>query len=367
MSVKYVPVTWNRNKLIYDLVLIVAVVVYICVYLLLAPQFQSVSLPIDRATLRMQAFGTCAFFMLTFILCIGPLARLDTRFLPLLYNRRHFGVLTCAVAFVHASFVLGWYQAFSPTDRYIALLTSNTSYGQILGFPFEMLGIAALVILLILAVTSHDFWMSFLTPPVWKAMHMSIYAAYALVVMHIALGYLQSADNPLFAATVALSVMAVCALHFWASRAPETRPEEQAKIDGKTWILAGSVHDIAEKRGITLDIPGGERIAVFKYDGKVSALTNACAHQNGPLGEGKIIGGCVTCPWHGFQFNPADGCAPAPFTDKVSTYNVKVMGAQIFVDPTPNPPGTRVEPAIIPGGAPSDPSGLSPEPQPQAS
>jgi hypothetical protein len=31
--------------------------------------------------------------MLTIILSIGPLCRLDRRFLPLLYNRRHFGVL----------------------------------------------------------------------------------------------------------------------------------------------------------------------------------------------------------------------------------------------------------------------------------
>ena len=37
-----------------------------------------------------RAFGACAFVMLTVILAIGPLARLDRRFLPLLYNRRHF-------------------------------------------------------------------------------------------------------------------------------------------------------------------------------------------------------------------------------------------------------------------------------------
>ncbi len=41
--------------------------------------------------------------MLTVILCIGPLARLDARFRPLLYNRRHFGVLTFVVATVHAT------------------------------------------------------------------------------------------------------------------------------------------------------------------------------------------------------------------------------------------------------------------------
>lgn len=26
-----------------------------------------------------------------------------------------------------------------------------------------------------------------------------------------------------------------------------------------------------------------------------------CKHQNDPLGEGKIVDGCVTCPWHGYD------------------------------------------------------------------
>ena len=47
--------------------------------------------------------------MLTMILSIGPLTRLDRRFLPLLYNRRHFGVLTFFVVLLHASFMVEWY------------------------------------------------------------------------------------------------------------------------------------------------------------------------------------------------------------------------------------------------------------------
>ena len=47
--------------------------------------------------------------MLTAILAIGPLARLDRRFLPLLYNRRHLGVMTLAVALLHAWSMIDWY------------------------------------------------------------------------------------------------------------------------------------------------------------------------------------------------------------------------------------------------------------------
>ena len=44
-----------------------------------------------------------------------------------------------------------------------------------------------------MAATSHDFWLLMLTPRSWKALHMAVYVAYALVVMHVALGYLQDA------------------------------------------------------------------------------------------------------------------------------------------------------------------------------
>jgi nitrite reductase/ring-hydroxylating ferredoxin subunit len=70
-----------------------------------------------------------------------------------------------------------------------------------------------------------------------------------------------------------------------------------------------------------------------------------CRHQNGPLGEGKIVGGCIVCPWHGYEYKPADGCAPPPFTEKLPTFAVTVVNGRVLVNPTPNPPGTYVEPA----------------------
>ena len=42
-----------------------------------------------------------------------------------------------------------------------------------------------------MAATSHDYWLAFLSPRVWKALHMALYVAYGLVVMHVALGAMQ--------------------------------------------------------------------------------------------------------------------------------------------------------------------------------
>ena len=94
-------------------------------------------------------------------------------------------------------------------------------------------------------------------------------------------------------------------------------------------------------------LPQGDRVAIYLMEGKLSAISNACAHQNGPLGEGKVIDCLVTCPWHGFQYDVRNGRSPAPFTEKVPTYNLRLQGKTVQVDPQANPPGTPVEPVAI--------------------
>lgn len=348
MSVSYKPVLWNRTKLIYDAFLVFGVVAYLLIFLtlapLLAPEANAVSPPIYK----MRAFGSCAFILLTMILAIGPLARLDTRFLPLLYNRRHFGVVTFLVAASHVGAVLAWYYAFSPTPPLDALFLSNTSFLRVAGFPFELLGVFALVILAIMAATSHDFWLSFLTPTVWKTLHMGVYAAWAAVVLHVALGPLAGGQNPALTALVAGSVALLVTLHVLAGRREAARDKAQAPaaLDGD-WIDIGDLRDIAEGRAITGLAPKGERIAVFRFKGHLSALSGICSHQNGPIGEGKVVLGSVTCPWHGYQYRLDDGCSPPPFKERLRKYRVRLDGTRILVNPEPLPLGTRVPPLAI--------------------
>jgi nitrite reductase/ring-hydroxylating ferredoxin subunit len=186
---------------------------------------------------------------------------------------------------------------------------------------------------------------------VWKSLHMLVYVAYALLVMHVALGVLQSERHVGLAALLGFGTLTLGALHVAAARRERPADEElAAATDVDDFVPVCRVGDIREKRARLVCL-GGERIAVFKYDGKVSAISNVCQHQNGPLAEGKIVDGCVTCPWHGYQYRPASGASPPPFTEKVPTFNVKVVGEQIYVDPRPLPPGTEVEPARIAGAA----------------
>jgi nitrite reductase/ring-hydroxylating ferredoxin subunit/DMSO/TMAO reductase YedYZ heme-binding membrane subunit len=344
VSVRYVPVGWSRTKLIYDAILAAGVIAYLLVYLRLGPELQPFEAS-DGGTLIMRAFGSCAFLLMTLILCIGPLARLDRRFLPLLYNRRHFGVLTCLVAAGHAWHVLGWYFAFANVSPYAGVLTADTAFLQLRGFPFIPFGIGALLVLAALAFTSHDFWLNFLTPPVWKRLHMGIYLAYALAVLHLAMGALQSTLNPALAMTVATSVAAVCGLHLAAAFKSRAEDAPQAATP---WHDAGPAAAIAEGHGIVVPLGDGRSAAIFRNAGRLSAISNLCAHQNGPLGEGRVLDGCVTCPWHGYQYRLEDGCAPAPFTEKLATFNLRLSNGRVLLDPRPNPPGTPVAPLEAP-------------------
>jgi DMSO/TMAO reductase YedYZ heme-binding membrane subunit/nitrite reductase/ring-hydroxylating ferredoxin subunit len=351
MSVRYSLVKWNRNKRIYDLTILAGVVLYLALFWVVGKLVWSGTAAISDPVLAMRALGTCALVMLHVVLCLGPLARLDRRFLALLYNRRHLGVATFLVGLGHAVLAVGYYHGFGRLNPLLSLLTSNTSYGSLTAFPFETLGLLALVILFLMAATSHDFWQKNLGPSVWKGLHMLVYPAYGLLVLHVALGALQAESSPLYPVLLGLGMAAVMGLHLWTGwreRRRDVRGSAGSLGTAKrTWVEVGTVDEIGEKRAKTVCLAGRERIAVFRYDGQISAVTNVCAHQRGPLGEGKIVDGCISCPWHGWEYRPQDGQSPPPFTEKIATYQVRVEGRCILLNPDPRPPGTPIEPAHL--------------------
>jgi DMSO/TMAO reductase YedYZ heme-binding membrane subunit/nitrite reductase/ring-hydroxylating ferredoxin subunit len=339
MSVGFRAVQWNRRKVVYDLILLGGVALYLAGFMGISAWRNPPADWPGWINLRIDAFGSCAFVMLTIILSTGPLARLDPRFLPLLYNRRHFGVLTFFVAAVHGWSVVEWFLALDALPNLVNELTNTAAYGKFIGFPYKTLGIAALTVLLLLAATSHDFWLTFLGPPAWKAMHMLVYLAYGIVVLHVALGAMQQNRSPVLPLFIGGAFAWVAGLHLVAGWR-ERRRDRSSKPGEGGWIPVGAPHAIPDKAARIVTAPGGERIAVFRDGTRVGALTNLCAHQNGPLGEGRIIDGCITCPWHGFQYRLEDGRAPPPFTEVLATYPVRLRDGIVEVDPHPLPPGT---------------------------
>jgi methionine sulfoxide reductase heme-binding subunit len=343
MSAGYRAVQWSPGKRVYDGTLAALLALYLATFLVATLTARP---EITAETALIRAFGTAALLLLHVVLAIGPLARLDRRFLPLLWNRRHLGVTMFFCALAHGGFALVQHHALGDQNPVVSLLASNPRYGSLAQFPFEALGAAALAILFLMAATSHDFWLANLTAPVWKALHMGVYAAYALVVGHVVLGVLQDERAPVLVAVLGAGMVGILALHLGAAARERRLDREVTTAAGDGFVEVARVDEIAEGRGKVVTL-AGERVAVFRYDGKVSAVSNVCRHQNGPLGEGKILDGCITCPWHGYQYRPADGRAPEPFTERVPTFRVLVVDGRILVDPRPLPPGTLVAPATF--------------------
>ena len=346
MSHAYSLVGWNRQKKVYDRVLLGGVLLYLGAFVTVGLWLRPNA---TIETLLIRALGTSALLLLHIVLSIGPLSRLDPRFLPLLYNRRHLGVTMFTLALGHGTFSIVQFHALGDRNPLVSVLTSNGRWGDLAQFPFHPLGFVALVILFLMAATSHDFWLANLTPPVWKGLHMMVYVAYGLIVLHVALGVLQAERDPLLAALLGLGLVWVFGLHLAAGARERANDRETDAVTGSAadrFVEVCRLDEIEEKRARIVCL-SGERVAVFRYDGKISAVSNVCQHQNGPLGEGRIIDGCITCPWHGFQYEPHNGASPAPFTEKVPTFRVRLEGDRVLVDPRPNPAGTAVEPARV--------------------
>jgi nitrite reductase/ring-hydroxylating ferredoxin subunit len=243
--------------------------------------------------------------------------------------------------------VLAVVQFHAGGDRHplVSLLTTSTGWTTVDRFPFQIAGAFALTVLFIMAATSHDFWLRTLTAPVWKTLHMGVYAAYAALVVHIAFGALQS-EAPASAGVLVLSGVAWLATLHTVVAWRERRGDREAAVDESGFVDVGAAADIPDTRA-RIVCAAGERVAIFRYGNKVSAISNVCQHQNGPLGEGKIVGGCVVCPWHGYEYRPDTGAAPPPFTEAVPTFRVIVRGGRVLLDPRPLPPRTYVEPAEV--------------------
>jgi nitrite reductase/ring-hydroxylating ferredoxin subunit len=175
---------------------------------------------------------------------------------------------------------------------------------------------------------------------------MGVYLGYVLVLLHVALGALQSDRSIVYPALMGLGFAAVAGAHI-AAGFREVRRDASGP-PAMAWVDVAAVSDIPESRALVVCPGTGERIAIFRHGGALSAVSNVCAHQGGPLGEGRVIDGCITCPWHGYQYLAHNGQSPPPFTEKIPTYQLRIEGTRVLLDPNPLPPGTPVPPVPLP-------------------
>jgi nitrite reductase/ring-hydroxylating ferredoxin subunit/uncharacterized membrane protein len=82
---------------------------------------------------------------------------------------------------------------------------------------------------------------------------------------------------------------------------------------GTKWIRldTGDVADLAQlpEASPTKMRAGINDIVVVRMGETLHAMHAVCAHAGGPLADGRLVDGCIECPWHHSRFRLSDGVA----------------------------------------------------------
>jgi nitrite reductase (NADH) small subunit len=101
-------------------------------------------------------------------------------------------------------------------------------------------------------------------------------------------------------------------------------------------VAIGTIDDIP-RRGARCVKNGDMTIAVFRtVDDRIFALEDKCPHRNGPLSQGIVHDGCVTCPLHNWVISLETGTAQGADEGSTNTFAVRLEDGRIYLDLTCN-------------------------------
>jgi nitrite reductase/ring-hydroxylating ferredoxin subunit/multimeric flavodoxin WrbA len=104
------------------------------------------------------------------------------------------------------------------------------------------------------------------------------------------------------------------------------------------WQDVGAQEELA-KQAVCPVLVGTTPIALVYRDGAFTAISGGCNHVGGPLGQGRLDGDYIVCPWHNWKFHYRTGEGEPGFEeDRVPSYAVKVENGRVLVDANPGTP-----------------------------
>lgn len=99
-------------------------------------------------------------------------------------------------------------------------------------------------------------------------------------------------------------------------------------------IRIASVHDVPPGTGRAFALPRYD-VALFNVDGEFYALENSCPHQGGPIADGWLESGTITCPWHGWCFDVRSGKMTLGDFARVRRFELVRAGDDLYVSDDP--------------------------------
>jgi nitrite reductase (NADH) small subunit len=91
--------------------------------------------------------------------------------------------------------------------------------------------------------------------------------------------------------------------------------------------------ELARRKRKQVDV-NGVPVALFLVGSDVYALADTCIHKQRSLSKGVLLNGCIVCPGHQWEFDPATGYVAAEDQYQPS-YDVRVEDGEVYVAAQP--------------------------------
>jgi nitrite reductase (NADH) small subunit len=96
------------------------------------------------------------------------------------------------------------------------------------------------------------------------------------------------------------------------------------------FVTVARVEDVPP--GTVTRVHAGEaEFALANIDDEFFATQGACLHLQGPLGDGKLEGAMIVCPWHGWRYDVRTGFNDFDHAIRIRTFEVRVEDGDIQV------------------------------------
>jgi nitrite reductase/ring-hydroxylating ferredoxin subunit len=99
-----------------------------------------------------------------------------------------------------------------------------------------------------------------------------------------------------------------------------------------TFIEVARLDQLSVGAALAVEVRG-RTLALFRQAERIFAVDDTCTHSGGPLSEGEVGDGVVTCPWHGARFELATGRRGDDIASyDLQCYAVRVNGGSIEIE-----------------------------------
>jgi nitrite reductase/ring-hydroxylating ferredoxin subunit len=103
----------------------------------------------------------------------------------------------------------------------------------------------------------------------------------------------------------------------------------------ENWHPLGHISELKRRELAQVSV-GRVRLSLSCVDGDFAAVSGVCNHAGGPLGEGRLAGEYIVCPWHNWKYHRRTGEGEPGFgEDRVPRHDLREEDGKLYVNLTP--------------------------------